>query len=136
MDRAPADRNAVFPLFELLEVAPGVFAGNLLPALEPRHQAALALTCTQLRAAVQQSVTTLKLRAGSCCLSREHMLGAHMPNVRQVVLKPGNLHEAMFVLPLFLLQVFWCYQNAVAGSGAAQIVTSASLQYVSVRHGS
>lgn len=100
-------RNALdpFPLLELLDQFPGVFTGQLLPALEPRHQAALALSCTRLRAAVQGAATTLTLRAGQCCLSRDHDLATHLPHIKQLVLKPGNLHEAMFVLPLLFMQV-------------------------------
>lgn len=104
-DRAPADRRDVFDLFELLQGVPGVFFNSLLPALEPRHHAALALTCRAMRVAVQHNASKLTLLGNKCCLSREHQLGAHFPNLRTVVLKPGNLHEAMFVVPLFLMQV-------------------------------
>jgi hypothetical protein len=109
---APAERRDVFDILELLESVPGVFSDVLLPQLEPRHKAALALTCTVLRDAVQHSARTLTLRAGGCCLSRAHLLGQHLPNIRSMYVRPGNLHEAMFVLPLLFMQVGWHARGA------------------------
>jgi hypothetical protein len=58
-----------------------------------------------LKDAVQQCAHALTLRAGACCLSRAHPLGQHLPNIRSLCVRPGNLHEAMFVLPLLFMQV-------------------------------
>lgn len=104
----PSSRGpASFQLLELLESLPGVFSDHLLASLQPRHKASLALTCRVLRDAVHQSVTSLVLRAGGCCLSRLHQLSNRLLSVSHLVLKPGNLHEAMFVVPLFLITVRW-----------------------------
>jgi hypothetical protein len=130
--RAPADRRDVFDLSELLESVPGVFYNTLLPALEPRHHAALALTCSTMRDAVQQHASKLTLLANRCCMSREHQLGPHFPNLRAAVVKPGNLHEAMFVVPLFLMQVRGLVRRRAWGGGAVemQLQTERSFQRV------
>lgn len=93
-----------FPLLELLERLPGVFS-DMVAHLQPRHKASLALTCSVLRAAVGQTAHRLVLHRNRCCLSRLHQLHTQFPNVSQLVLRPGNLHEAMFVAPLLLMQV-------------------------------
>jgi hypothetical protein len=68
-----------------------------------------------MRDAVQQHASKLTLLANKCCMSREHQLGARFPNLRAAVLKPGNLHEAMFVVPLFLMQVRGVVKRGGAG---------------------
>jgi len=105
ISRAPAGRREVFQLFELFDSIPGVFYENLMQALEPRHKAALAATCSTMRDAVQQCASSLTLRTGSCCLSRCHDVAAHLPQIRNLTVKPGNQHEALYVLPLFFMQV-------------------------------
>jgi hypothetical protein len=54
---------------------------------------------------VQQRVTTIKLLAGQCCRVHDDRLAGKLPAVSSVCLRPGNLHEAMFVLPIFFMQV-------------------------------
>jgi hypothetical protein len=108
-----------FDLLELLSSLPDVFINNLLPALEARHAAALALTCSTLRGAVQHnSATQLSFSPAQCCLVRGHQLGSRFPNVRHLLLRPGNLHEAMNVVPLVLM-VRWGW----VGCGAAAAST-------------
>lgn len=78
---------------------------HLVPALQDRHKAALAVTCTKLRELVQRTVQTLNLHAGRCCLVHVDQLSPKLPNIAALSLKPGNLHEAMYVLPIFFMQV-------------------------------
>ncbi len=92
--------------FPLLQLPPGVLATHLLPALSHRSLAALALTCQPLRALVQANVTDVKLVGGECCQVVAHPeLARRMPNATSLQLLPRNLHEAMYVLPQFLMQV-------------------------------
>lgn len=115
---APPQLRHPFDLLELLSSLPDVFINNLLPALEARHAAALALTCITLRDAVQQhnARQQLSFEPGKCCLVRGHQLGSRFPNVRHLLLKPGNLHEAMNVVPLVLMvRLGWRF----TGTGAA-----------------
>ncbi|WIA21614.1 hypothetical protein OEZ85_000798 [Tetradesmus obliquus] len=83
---------------------PGVFQDHVLPALQVQHKAALSCSCSGLRVLVQQRVTTLKLLAGQCCRLHDDRLALKLPAVSSVCLRPGNLHEAMFVLPIFFMQ--------------------------------
>ncbi|WIA42040.1 hypothetical protein OEZ86_009329 [Tetradesmus obliquus] len=83
---------------------PGVFQDHVLPALQVQHKAALSCSCSGLRVLVQQRVTTLKLLAGQCCRVHDDRLALKLPAVSSVCLRPGNLHEAMFVLPIFFMQ--------------------------------
>jgi hypothetical protein len=78
---------------------------HLLPALQDQHKAALACTCSALRVLIQQRVTTLKLFAGQCCRVHDDRLAGKLPAVTALRLRPGNLHEALFVLPIFFMQV-------------------------------
>jgi hypothetical protein len=82
-----------------------VFAANLMSALEPDNKVALALSCSAMRQAVHRSASMLTLRKGSSCYSRSHQLAQTLPSIRQVLLKPGNMHEALCVLPMFFMQV-------------------------------
>jgi hypothetical protein len=78
---------------------------HVLPALQDQHKAVLACTCSALRELVQQRVATLKLFAGQCCRVHDDQLAGKLPAVTALRLRPGNLHEAMFVLPIFFMQV-------------------------------
>eukprot|EP00879_Flechtneria_rotunda_P019233 GHRR01020195.1.p3 GENE.GHRR01020195.1~~GHRR01020195.1.p3 ORF type:complete len:118 (-),score=30.13 GHRR01020195.1:408-761(-) len=97
--------SGVFTLLEMLEVMPGVLQEHVLPCLQGKHKAALAASCSALRHLVQPGVTALQLTAGTCCLVHTDRLAPKMPDVASLYLKPGNLHEAMYVLPIFFMQV-------------------------------
>jgi hypothetical protein len=101
-------RSPSFPLLHMLDVVPGVFEDHLLPALQSQHKAALAGTCSRLRRTVQHSAQVLKLLTGNCCLVHCTAVATDLPRLKQLIIKPGNLHEAMFVVPLFLMKVGCC----------------------------
>jgi hypothetical protein len=96
--------SSTFPLLELLERLPGVFA-DMLRHLQQRHLTALALACRALRSAAAEVATRLTLHHRACCRSRGHNLHEAFPHISALVMRPGNLHELMFVLPNFFLKV-------------------------------
>jgi hypothetical protein len=106
---------------------------HVLPALQDQHKAAVACTCSALRVLVQQRVTALKLLAGQCCRVHDDRLAGKLPAVSSLCLQPGNLHEAMFVLPIFFMQVSCGHLNgsvhtwlSTAGSSSSSSSNSSS----------
>lgn len=91
--------------FPLLQLPPGVITEYIIPKLKSTHKAALALSCQALRQWVQLSYSQLHLPGGRCCLVTGHHLHQRVPNISEVKFTPVNLHEAMYVIPMFLMQV-------------------------------
>jgi hypothetical protein len=54
---------------------------------------------------VQGSVKRLLLPGSSCCLVAGNPLADKMPALAALKVTPANLHEAMYTIPSFLLQV-------------------------------
>jgi hypothetical protein len=72
-----------------------------------RHALQLSLVDRTWRRAVQGTVEAIALPPGLACLAPGHQRNVpeHLPNVSRLVLEPSTLHEAMHVIPVYLMKV-------------------------------
>lgn len=89
----------------LLELPAGILSDHIVPLLQQRQQAQLALVSKALQRVVAASVRELRFAGGRCCPAVQYELAARFPGVRALHFSPCNLHEAMNVVPSLMMTV-------------------------------